>query len=137
MRRGLLKDAENGTLPSSWIQDRGVVGLGDFWVRLKEELLSKERDRAKIERMLDEWRASELQDAEAADDELLSAGEGELDEEEEESSEQRRQPVNDEAELEMRGQLGIDDDESDDDVFVRWPRSRQRLLTIRQVEEEL
>lgn len=139
MRRGLLKAAKNGTLPSGWIQDRGVVSLGDFWVRLKKELLSKPRNQAKIECMLDELRASGLQDAEAADDDLLSAGIGELDEEdeEEESSEQRRQAANDEAEVEMKGQSDMDDNDSDDDVFIRWPRRRQRPSTRHSVKEEL
>lgn len=124
IRRGLLKAAENGTLPSGSIQESSAVSLGEFWVRLKEELLSKERDQAKIERMLDEWRLSQLQGAEAVDEQPLSAGEGELGKEE--SSEQRRRPVNDEAEVEMKGQPDMDDDDSDDDVFVRFPRRRRR-----------
>lgn len=130
MRRGLLKAAENGTLPSGWIQDRSAVSLGDFWVRLKVELLSTERDQARIERMLDELRASELQGAEATENELNSAGEQEK--VEEESSEQRRHHRNDEAEVEMNGHQNVDNDDSDDDVFVRWPRRRRRS-----VEEEL
>lgn len=133
LRRGLLKAAEKGTLPSGWIQDCTAVSLGDFWVRLKEELLSTERDQAKIKRMLDELRASELQGQEAADDELGSAGEGEQEKVEGKGSEQRRRPSNDEAEVKMKGQPDMDDD----DVFVLRPRRRRRLLRGHLVEEEL
>lgn len=135
MRRGLLKAAENGTLPSGWIQDRSAVSLGDFWVRLKQELLSTGRDQARIKRMLDELRSPELQGAEAADDELDSAGEHE--EVDDESSEQRRHDSIDEAEVEMNGHQSMDDNDSDDDIFVRLPRGRRRLLTRYPVEEEL
>lgn len=135
MRRGLLKAAENGTLPTGWIQDRSAASLGDFWVRLKEELLSTERDQARIRRMLDDLRASELQGAEAADAELGSAREQE--EAEEESSEERRHDGNCESEVKIQGHQNTDDDDSDDDVFVRWPRGRRRLLTRHPVEEEL
>lgn len=133
--RGLLKAAKNGTRPSGWIQARGAAGLGDFWVRLYEEMLSEEPDPAKIKRMVGELGASEFQGGEAADGELPSAGEGVL--EKGESSEQRRQPVDDEAEVEMRGRPDMDDDDSDDDVFVRRPRRRRRLLTRHHIEEEL
>lgn len=136
MRRGLLKAAENGTLPTGWIQDRSAVSLGDFWVRLKEELLSTERDQARIKRMLDELRASELQGAEAAENVLDSTEEQE--EVEEESSEQRRHDGNYGAEVKTNGHQNMnDDDDSDDDVFVRLPRGRRRLLTRHPVEEEL
>lgn len=136
MRRGLLKAAENGTLPTGWIQDRSAVSLGDFWVRLKEELLSTERDQARIKRMLDELRASELQGAEAAENVLDSTEEQEG--VEEECSEQRRHDGNYEAEVKMNGHQNMnDDDDSDDDVFVRLPRGRRRLLTRHPVEEEL
>lgn len=130
MRRGLLKAAENGTLPSGWIQDRSAVSLGDFWVRLKEELLSTRRDQPRIKRMLDQLRASEFQGAEAAENELDSAGEQEK--VDDESSEQGRHHGNDEAEVELNGHQNVDNDDSDDDVFVRWPRRRRRS-----VEEEL
>lgn len=135
MRRGLLKAAENGTLPTGWIQDRSAASLGDFWVRLKEELLSTERDQARIRRMLDDLRTSELQGAEAADPELGSAREQE--EAGDESSEERRHDGNYEAEVKIHGHQNMDDDDSDDDVFVRLPRGRRRLLTRHPVEEEL
>lgn len=127
MRRGLLKAAEKGILPSGWLQDRSVVSLGDFWVRLKEELVSTERNQAKVKRMLDELRASELQGQEATDDELCSAGEGELEKVEEKSSEQRRHPGNIEAEVKMQGQPDMHGDDSDDDIFVRRPRRHPRV----------
>lgn len=136
MRRGLLKAAEKGILPSGWLQDRSVVSLGDFWVRLKEELVSTERDQAKVTRMLDELRASELQGQEATDDELCSAGEGELEKVEEKSSKQRGHPDNNEAELKMQGQPDMHGGDSDDDIFVRRPRRHPRLLARHLVEEE-
>jgi hypothetical protein len=75
LRRALLDAAENGKSLSGYIQARNVFGLGDFWVRLKSELLSSKRDRHKIKRMLDEWRASkEQQRAEAAASESFPAG---------------------------------------------------------------
>lgn len=136
MRRGLLKAAENGTFLSGWIQDRGAVGLGDFWVRLKEELLSKKRDQAKIQLMLDELKASELQGAKAAHDELILA-EAELEEAEAESPALQRHPGNNEAEVKLKGQPDMVVNDDSDDVFVRWPRRRQRQLTRHQDEGEL
>lgn len=138
LRRGLLHAAENGTSPNGYIQARSVASLGDFWVRLKKELLSTERDGHKIKRMLDELRRSEQHGAEAAGNEPFSAGEAEQEgveaEEEGISSEQRRHP---EAEVELKDQQAVDDDDSDDDVFIRRPRRRHRLLARQQVEEEL
>lgn len=131
LRKGLLEAAENGTLPSGWLQDRGAAALGDFWVRLKEELLSETRDESRVKRMLDEMRNSEQQGAEAANDERVSAGE-----EEEASLEERNHPDNDEAGAKLEDHQDADDDDSDDDVFVRWPRRRQRRLARPHVEEE-
>ena len=140
LRRGLLKAAGNGTHPSGWLQNRSVARLGDFWVRLKAELLSAKRDQPKIERMLDELRASEQQGAETAGDQLVSDAEAEQDtveeEEEEATSGQQRRNGNDEA-VKLRGQHDDADDGSNDAVFVRWPRRRQQQLARRQVEEEL
>lgn len=131
LRNGLLKAAENGTLPSGWLQDRSAAALGGFWVRLKEELLSETRDESRVKGMLDELRSSEQQGAEAANDERISAGE-----EEEATLEERDHPDNHEAEAKVEEHEDGDDDDSDDDVFVRRPRRRQRRLARPHVEEE-
>lgn len=137
LRRALLNAAENGTSLSGYIQVRSVAGLGDFWVRLKRELLSNKRDGHRIKRMLDEWRSLEQQGAEAADDESFSAGEAEQEElgaeEGEANSEQWRQP----GKGKLKDRQAVDDDDRDDDIFVRRPRRRHRLLARQQVEEEL
>lgn len=141
LRRGLLEAAEHGTSPNGYIQARSVVGLGDFWVRLKTELVSTKRDEHKIKRMLDELRDREEQGAEASA-EALNAGEAEQEEvevgEEEASSEQPRNPANYETGVKLRDQQIVGDDDSDDeDVFVRRPRRRHRLLASQQFEEEV
>lgn len=142
LRKGLLKAAEKGILPNGWIQHRSVAGLGDFWVRLKKELLSTKRDQPKIERMLDELRASEQRVAETAGDELVSHAEAEQDrveeeEEEEETASGQWRRHGELGAVRLRDQQDGADDGSDDDVFVRWPRRRQQQLARHQVEEEL
>jgi hypothetical protein len=139
LRRALVEAAENGTSLSSYIQARRVASLGDFWVRLKTELLSNKRDQHKVKGMLDEWRDLAQHSAEAADHEPFSAAEAELEEvgaeEGDARPEQRGHP--NEADMTLKGQHALDDDGSDDDVFVHRPRRRQRLLAREQVEEEL
>lgn len=132
LRRGLLEAAEHGTFPNGYIQARSVAGLGDFWVRLKTELVSTKRDELKIKRMLDELRDREEQGAEAEQEEAKVG-------EEEASSEQPRNPGNFETGVKLRDQQVVDDNDSDDedDVFVRRPRRRHRLLASQQFEEEL
>lgn len=134
LRRGLLNAAENGSFPSGYIQARSVASLGDFWVRLKTELLSSERDEHRIKHMLDELKDSERQVAHAPDSESFSAEkmEGEKD-----ADQNSGDTLPTEADVRLKDQRVMDGNDGDDDVFVRRPRRRNRVLVRQQVEEEL
>lgn len=132
LRRGLLDAAENGTLLSGYVQARSVASLGDFWVRLKTELLSSKRDEHKIKRMLGELRHSERKGPEATDDEPFSGREVE---QEEEADQNSGDTLTTEADMRLEDQQFMDDDS--DDVFVRRPRRLNLRLAMPQVEEEL
>ncbi|KAL1882282.1 hypothetical protein Daus18300_000768 [Diaporthe australafricana] len=131
LRRGLLKAAENGTAISNWIKKPKPSSLGDFWARLRAELVAAERDQPKIKRMLDDFRAS---DQSYGGFTVAEEAEREKDEAQ---PKQNVYPCMDEAEANMEGHPDVDCDDDDDDVFVRRPRRRQRLLAKHQVEEDL
>lgn len=130
LRRGLLKAAHNGTVLSDWLKLRNPSSLGDFWVRLKAELMATDRDQAKIKRMLDEFRASDQRNADATRDKLtLAEAIADANEKDEDDSEQEGYPGMDEAEAKVQGQPDMDiDEDEDDDVFVRRPKRRQHPL---------
>ncbi|ROW14204.1 hypothetical protein VPNG_04217 [Cytospora leucostoma] len=53
-RSGLLKAARTGKVLPEWLQRENVKSVGDFFVRLKDELQADQRDQPKIMRMLGE-----------------------------------------------------------------------------------
>ena len=58
MRRGYLLSAENKSPLPQWLQRAQAERLGDFFARLKVELLAPERDQARISRLLSEYEDS-------------------------------------------------------------------------------
>lgn len=65
LRRGLLQAANNNTpLPAWMLHRKSYERAGEFYVRLRAELVTpKRRDQAKIKRMLDERHSSQQQGA--------------------------------------------------------------------------
>lgn len=68
MRRGLLKAAENETPLPKWLHQRKTAPLGDFFARLRAELLAPERDQARISHILSELSRLNQQDQDEEDD---------------------------------------------------------------------